>query len=407
MAMRASTRGLVVATILGAAVASNCSGAAAQSGTFQPGDEMKTLSASPTDIAEGRRLAELYCEDCHGADGVSKMPEVPHLAGQRPAYLYLELKGYQAGNRGNNNPMNDVVKFLSDDALTKVAAYFASLDPAPSPAVPPGPGKPDAVQAGKTVAMAACAGCHGNTGVSQIPATPSLAGLDPKYMAEAMKAYKNGQRKNDTMKAMLASVSERAVTNIALFYGLQAPAITKTAAAGDVEAGKEASANCVGCHGEKGVSGNPATPSLAGQDPQYLVAALQAYKGGSRSDETMKALAASLDDKAMKNLAAYFAAQTPKAPNVRKPLTTEEWTERCDRCHGVNGNSTDPRLPMLAGQRADYLSKALQGYRERTRKSSEMAAMAGGLNEDDVDNLAYFYEHRKARAILFVPLPAK
>jgi cytochrome c553 len=109
----------------------------------------------------------------------------------------------------------------------------------------------------------------------------------------------------------------------------------------------------------------------------------------------------------MKNLAAYYAAQQPKAPNVRKPLTTEEWAQRCDRCHGVNGNSTDPRLPMLAAQRADYLLKALQGYRARTRKSSEMAAMSDGLSEDDLDNLAAHYAHQKARAVLFIPLPGK
>ena len=93
----------------------------------------------------------------------------------------------------------------------------------------------------------------------------------------------------------------------------------------------------------------------------------------------MKGLAASLDDNGMKNLAAYFAAQEPKAPNVRKPLSTAEWVERCNRCHGVNGNSTDPRFPMLASQRVEYLQKALLDYRAQTRKSGEMAAMAGGL----------------------------
>ena len=109
----------------------------------------------------------------------------------------------------------------------------------------------------------------------------------------------------------------------------------------------------------------------------------------------------------MKNLAAYFAAQTPQAPNVRKPLSTAEWVERCDRCHGVNGNSTDPRLPMLASQRVEYLAKALAEYHARSRKSNEMGAMAGGLSEGNIDNLAAYYAHQKARAVLFVPLPAK
>ena len=73
----------------------------------------------------------------------------------------------------------------------------------------------------------------------------------------------------------------------------------------------------------------------------------------------------------MKNLAAYYAAQQPKAPNVRKPLTTAEWAERCDRCHGVNGNSTDPRSPMLAGQRVDYLEKVLHAYRAGSARAAQ------------------------------------
>ena len=61
-------------------------------------------------------------------NGISTNPGVPNLAGQRPGYLYLELKAYQSGARGDS-AMNNAVKFLSDDALIKVAAYFASLDP--------------------------------------------------------------------------------------------------------------------------------------------------------------------------------------------------------------------------------------------------------------------------------------
>ena len=155
------------------------------------------------------------------------------------------------------------------------------------------------------------------------------------------------------------------------------------------------------------MSASPATPSLAGQDAQYLVAALQAYKNGSRADETMKGMVAALDDNAMKNLAAYYAAQEPKAPNVRKPLTTEEWTQRCDRCHGLNGNSTDPRLPMLASQRVDYLEKVLHDYRTGARKSPQMAAMADVLTEQDIESLAAHYARQKARAVVFVPLPSK
>jgi cytochrome c553 len=397
---------LIFTAAAAAAIASSIGGAAAQPVEIRPGDDLRALSATPMDIADGRRLAATTCAGCHGADGISSTQNIPNIAGQRPAYLYLGLKAYQSGGRGDST-MNNAVKFLSDDALVKVAAYFASLDPAPAPMTPPGPAKPDAVQAGKAVAVAACAGCHGNIGISQIPGIPSLVGQDPKYLADAMKAYKNGQRNNDTMKAMLASVGDVAMNNIALFYALQPPTRAKNPVAGDQAAGKDAAASCGGCHGEQGVSGSPATPSLAGQDSQYVAAALLAYKNGTRADETMKGMATALDAEAMKNLSAYYAAQEPKAPNIRKPLTTEEWTQRCDRCHGLNGNSTDPRLPMLASQRIDYLQKVLHDYQTRARKSNEMAAMSYGLSEDDVENLAAHYAHQKARAVLFVPLPRK
>jgi len=368
-------------------------------------NELRPLYAMPDEVAEGKRLAMTSCAGCHGANGITNNPGVPHLAGQRAAYLYIELKAYQSGTRGES-AMNNAVKFLSDDAMVKVAAYFASLDP-PTPTVTGAPVNIDPVQAGKAVATAACAGCHGNTGISQIPGTPSLVGLDPKYLVDSMKAYKNGQRKHDTMKAMLASVGDGAIHNMSLFYALQKPARAKTPAAGDQIAGKNAAASCGGCHGDQGVSASPATPSLAGQDAQYTVMALQAYKNGSRADETMKGVVAALNDNAMKNLAAYYAAQEPKAPNVRKPLTTEEWTQRCDRCHGINGNSTDPRLPMLASQRVDYLQKVLHDYRTGARKSPQMAAMADVLTEQDIEGIASHYARQKARAVVFVPQPSK
>lgn len=403
MATQRNMKKLLIATAVAAAMSGVfCAGATAQPAGASP--EMRTLTASPMDIADGKQLASMACARCHGADGISSTPYTPHIAGQRPVYLYLALKDYESGAR-NDPKMREAIKFLSDEALVKVSAYYAGLDPAPPPAGP-APTPPDPLQAGKTAA-AACAGCHGSTGVSAIPGIPSLVGLYPKYLIDAMKDYKTGQRKNETMKSMLASVNDKAMADVALFFALQKPARAKTPAAGNAVAGKAAAASCGGCHGADGVSASPATPSLAGQDAQYLVAALQAYKKGARANETMKGMAASLNDAAMKNLAAYYAAQEPKAPNVRKPVTIAEWAERCNRCHGINGNSTDPRFPMLASQRVEYLQKALQEYRAHKRKSTAMVPMAEGLSEDEIAHLAAYYAHQKARAVLFVPLPGK
>jgi cytochrome c553 len=370
------------------------------------GPEMRTLYANSQDIAEGKRIVESSCAGCHGANGVSESPGVPHLAGQRPAYLYLELKAYQAGARGES-AMNNVVRPLSDDALFETAAYFASLDPPQNNAANNAiVAAPDPVQAGKTAAVG-CAGCHGDGGISKTPGMPSLVGLDPKYLVAAMKAYKNGQRKNDTMKSMLASVTDPGMNDIALYFALQKPARAPTPADGDKAAGETVAAGCAGCHGSDGVSVTPTTPSLAGQDATYIASALQGYKQATRSDETMKGLAASLDDGAVKNVAAFYAGLEPKPPNVRKPLTAEEWAQRCDRCHGVNGNSVDPRLPALAAQRLDYLEKVLQAYRTGARKSPQMAAMSDVLTDQDIANVAAHYARQKARGVVFVMLPSK
>ena len=121
----------------------------------------------------------------------------------------------------------------------------------------------------------------------------------------------------------------------------------------------------------------------------------------------MKALASSLDDAAGKNLAAYYANQQPQQPKVNRPLTTAEWVQRCDRCHGVDGNSTDPRLPALAAQRADYLEKVLEAYRTGARKSPQMAAMSAVLSESDVTGLAVHYARQKARSVMYIALPPK
>ena len=397
---------LLIVTAVASAVFGGCSPAAlAQSASSGTSADMRTLLATPMDIADGKQLASMSCVRCHGADGISNSPNTPHIAGQRPAYLYLALEAYKSGTR-KVGKVHDAIKFLSDDALIKVAAYYAGLDPAPLPPGPVAASKPDALQAGKAAA-AACIGCHGNTGVTQIPGTPSLVGLDPKYLIEAMQDYKNGKRKNDTMKAMLAAVNDKAMADIALFFALQKPERAKTPAHGNKAAGKAAAASCGGCHGEDGVSSSPTTPSLAGQDADYIASALHEYKTGVRAHETMKGMAARLNDAAMKNLGAFYAAFEPKAPNVRKPVSTAEWAARCNRCHGLNGNSTDPRTPMLASQHADYLKQALHEYRTHQRKSSSMVPMAEGLNETDIDNLANFYAHQKARAVLFVPMPLK
>jgi cytochrome c553 len=225
-------------------------------------DELRAVFATTQDIAEGKRVADASCAQCHGIDGTGTAKGVPYIAGQRPAYIHLELKVYQTGGRGDT-PMVNVVKYMNDDALMKVAAYYASLEPAqPSAAgaVKAGASKPDPSSAGKAAA-AGCAGCHGEAGISKTPGMPSLVGLDPKYLIGALNAYKNGQRKHDMMKTLVSAFGEADLNNIALYYALQKPAKAQSPAEGKPATGKAAAAACAGCHGDGGVSTNPATPA--------------------------------------------------------------------------------------------------------------------------------------------------
>jgi cytochrome c553 len=398
---------LVAGMLAAAALAASPTAAQAQParGSAADPDELRAVYATTVEVAEGKRIAEATCARCHGANGISTTKGVPHLAGQRAAYLDLQLRAYQHSARVQG-AMTGIVRYLSDDALVKVAAYYASVEP-PRPAAPPAKGaaaRSDPMQSGKTAA-AACAGCHGETGVSGIPGMPSLVGLDPKYFVAAVNAYRSGQRAHDMMKAIAAGASESDVSNMALYYALQKPARANTPAAGNQAAGKKVSAACAACHGDQGVSGNPATPSIAGQDAEYLVAALRAYKDGTRNDDSMKGPVAALDEQAMRDLAAYYATQQPQALNVRRPLTLSEWTERCDRCHGPGGNSTDPLMPRLAAQRADWLEQVLHAYRTAARKSTAMAAMSALMSEADVKDLAAHYARQSARAVTYLIVP--
>ena len=404
MTPRAPLVRAALAAAVGALLSLN---AAAQPARVAPprGEDLRAVLANAQDVAEGRRLAQDACARCHGPNGVSNTAGIPHVAGQRAGYVHLQLRLYKQDTRPQS-AMTAAVKFLSDDALWKVAAYYASLDPPPRATGKPPPTRPDPLKAGKAAAES-CSGCHGEGGVTSMAGSPSLVGLDTKYFAAAMAAYKSGARKHDMMKAAAAPLSESDFTNLALFYAQQKPAKAQTRAEGNAAAGKAAAAVCGGCHGETGVSSTAGTPSLAGQDAEYLVAATKAYKDGSRKDDAMKAPAEAIDDRTLKDVAAFYAAQAPQAPAARKPLALEDWISRCDRCHGPNGNSADPMVPAIASQRADWLEQVLHAYRTGARKSTAMTAMSASLTDADVKDLAAHYSRQSARPVTYVVVPAK
>ena len=96
MATQHKTRRLLAVITVSAGVALWRADALAQSAIV---DELRPVYANSDDIRDGKELADTTCAKCHGADGVSAADGVPNLAGQRPSYVYRELKAYQRGDR--------------------------------------------------------------------------------------------------------------------------------------------------------------------------------------------------------------------------------------------------------------------------------------------------------------------
>lgn len=77
------------------------------------------------DVAAGRRKA-LACQTCHGLDGIAKVPDAPHLAGQPAVYLVRELTAYRSGAR-RSEVMSVATKSLSDEDIRDLSAYYAAI----------------------------------------------------------------------------------------------------------------------------------------------------------------------------------------------------------------------------------------------------------------------------------------
>jgi cytochrome c553 len=101
-----------------------------------------------------------------------------------------------------------------------------------------------------------------------------------------------------------------------------AAAATAAHAAGDAVAGRGKVFQCQGCHGiadwKTAFPEVYRVPKLGGQKPEYIVAALKAYKKGERDFATMRAVAAELSDQDMADIAAYYGAGSPAVAEKKK-----------------------------------------------------------------------------------------
>ena len=169
-------------------------------------------------------------------------------------------------------------------------------------------------------------------------------------------------------------------------------------AEGDAARGEKLAYTCLGCHGidnYKNVYPTYSVPRLRGQHPNYLVAALKAYKSQERSHATMHAQAASFSEQDMQDVATYLAGATLKNGATPRGTPPAKVTEVCVACHGKDGVGLTPDYPNLSGQHADYLSRALHDYKAGNRKNAIMPAFAGQLSEADIAAVAAYYSSQQ------------
>jgi cytochrome c553 len=165
-----------------------------------------------------------------------------------------------------------------------------------------------------------------------------------------------------------------ATASIALGLGLGS-AVRAQDKAGDAVAGEKKAAMCIGCHNIPGYQASfpevYKVPKIAGQNGKYIVSALTAYRKGERKHPTMRAIAGSLSDQDIADLAAFYTqlhrgeTTAAAAPAAEPPASVAKLlaTANCVSCHGANfATPIDPSYPKLAGQHADYLYSALKAY---------------------------------------------
>lgn len=166
--------------------------------------------------AEGERTAIQVCAICHGSDGNSPLAMNPKLAGQHPQYLYKQLKDFQSGAR-SNAIMTGMVANLSDDDLRNVAAYYADQKPENAAAK-----DMDLVAIGQTLyrsgsadkGIAACSSCHAPDGAGLPPQYPNVSGQHAEYTALQLRAFRAGERNNDSNNMMRSIASRLSETEI-------------------------------------------------------------------------------------------------------------------------------------------------------------------------------------------------
>jgi len=155
---------------------------------------------------------------------------------------------------------------------------------------------------------------------------------------------------------------------------------------------------CLACHGESGRSETPEVPSLGGQPPSFVLIQLYLFREKQRIVEIMNEMAKDMTDADLRNFAEKIgelpppppASETPDKGRMERGVALSA-KHRCGFCHNPDYSGHD-QIPRLAGQREDYLVKAMREYKSgaRTGYDPAMVEIAKALDEAEIAEVAYF-----------------
>jgi cytochrome c553 len=188
-------------------------------------------------------------------------------------------------------------------------------------------------EAGKEKASM-CIGCHGIYGYQasfpEVHKVPMISGQNGKYIVAALTAYKKGDRKHPSMRAISTTLSDKDMADLAAYYedhkgsSVKTVAETPAAPSADVAAllTKGACASCHGANYNKPI--DAAYPKLAGQHADFLYVALKAYsiegnRHMGRANAIMGAQVKPYKRSELKALADYMASLPGDVATVPQP----------------------------------------------------------------------------------------
>lgn len=309
-------------------------------------------TAIAADLDGAKLYSDKTCHTCHGKDANSPLiAGYPSIAGQSKEYIMQQMKDIKSGTRSNgqSDAMKGIMHLVSDDEITAIATYVATLEYKPGRAV----SKVVEKEESKEMADA-----------------PAIAGEKHDGTGEKVWMTKGGERE---------------------------VALTLTP---DRENGIEVYEVCAGCHLTEGWGKPDGTfPQLSGQHREVLIKQLADIRSKNRDNPTMYpfALPESIGgEQAMADVVDYIS-KIPMNPDNGKGEWEEGtaefdqgkklYADNCVKCHGDNGEGkAEEFYPLIQGQHYNYMLRQFEWIRDGKRRNAnpEMVDQIKAFSDKDM-----------------------